>query len=216
MITSPEVPVAPLDDRSYLYPHAWEPPPGAPADPWADLPPAGRDPDSRLDWGFGSVVAPPDEQTSSAERAVIGDALRIPAVWCEFGACIGRFTDPSALGQCDVRRLAIAAGWRQDALGRLACRACVQHDPDFAVSYPLVPAGELPQSPESPDWVGLLDELTHEPDSGLYIAGDPEPDAGLSAWDMVEPPRISFAPDPEPARLGWWRHREAGRHRLSA
>jgi hypothetical protein len=64
-------------------------------------------------------------------RAVIGDELRIPIMWCEMGSCISWCTDPSALGEADARARAISAGWRIDALGRLACPRCQQTDPRF-------------------------------------------------------------------------------------
>ena len=64
-------------------------------------------------------------------RAVIGDELRMPIMWCEMGSCISWRTDPSALGEADARARAISAGWRIDALGRLACPQCQQTDPGF-------------------------------------------------------------------------------------
>src|SRR5215472_9637163 len=215
MVTSPEHAVAPLDDRSYLYPHAWTPTPDEPEDPGPEPPSPSRDPDARLDWGFGSVVAPPYERSSSAQRALIGDALRVPAVWCEFGACIARFTDPAALGESDVRRRAVVAGWRQDALGRLACPRCLQEDPAFRISYPLVLAPPASRTAEPHVWVPVLDELAHEysSDSDLDIAVG-RYDEDLSTWDSVPLPRISLAADPEPGKPGWWRRRESGRHRL--
>jgi hypothetical protein len=64
-------------------------------------------------------------------RAIIGDEIRIPIMWCQFGSCIARYTHRAALGEGDLRARALAAGWRYDALGRLACPECVQHDPTF-------------------------------------------------------------------------------------
>ena len=55
------------------------------------------------------------------ERAVIGDQLRMPVMRCEMGSCISWHADPAALGEADTRARAIGAGWRIDALGRLAC-----------------------------------------------------------------------------------------------
>lgn len=75
-----------------------------------------------------------------AGRALIGDQLRRPAVWCQMGSCVERYAAPSALGEVDNRCRAIAAGWREDALGRMACPACVQRDPQFRVTYPTVPS----------------------------------------------------------------------------
>jgi len=72
-------------------------------------------------------------------RAVIGDQLRIPIMWCEMGSCISWHADPAALGEADTRARAISAGWRIDALGRLACPQCQQTDPGFWASRPVVP-----------------------------------------------------------------------------
>ena len=73
------------------------------------------------------------------ERPVLGDQIRRPIVWCEIGSCIGRYEDPEALGEADVRARAIGAGWRHDAGGRLACPACLQRCPDVWPGYPVVP-----------------------------------------------------------------------------
>jgi len=64
-------------------------------------------------------------------RALIGDQLRMPIMWCEMGSCISWHADPGALGEGDARARAIGAGWRIDAFGRLACPSCQQTDPDF-------------------------------------------------------------------------------------
>jgi hypothetical protein len=100
---------------SYLYPHSW--PPGTQVPKW----PAGT--------ATRSPRAP----------AVIGNELRLPAVWCEFGACIERFSHPDALGMLDIRAQAEAVGWREDAFGRLACPRCQQADPAFRATYAVVP-----------------------------------------------------------------------------
>jgi hypothetical protein len=71
------------------------------------------------------------------ERAAIGDQLRIPIAWCEMGSCISHHTDPAALGEADIRARAISAGWRIDALGRLACPKCQQSGPGFRASHPV-------------------------------------------------------------------------------
>jgi hypothetical protein len=83
-------------------------------------------------------------------QAVIGDALRIPMLWCDLSPCIGRFTRPDALGERDLRRRAFAAGWRYDALGRFACPSCVQHNPGFWPTRAPVPVsrGRLPARPD--------------------------------------------------------------------
>jgi hypothetical protein len=71
------------------------------------------------------------------ERAAIGDELRIPLAWCEMGSCISHYTDQEALGEADIRARAIAAGWRVDALGRLACPQCQQGDSWFWTAHPV-------------------------------------------------------------------------------
>jgi hypothetical protein len=82
------------------------------------------------------------EAAASAEmtvRPVIGDQLRMPIMWCEMGSCISWHADPAALGEADTRARAIGAGWRIDALGRLACPRCQQTDPGFWAAGPVVP-----------------------------------------------------------------------------
>jgi hypothetical protein len=71
------------------------------------------------------------------EAAVIGDELRLPFVWCEMPGCIGFHRDPAALGERDARDRAAAAGWRTDALGRLACPDCQQSRGDYRTPQPV-------------------------------------------------------------------------------
>jgi hypothetical protein len=80
-----------------------------------------------------------DAHAGATERAVIGDQLRMPIMWCEMGSCISWYTDPAAVGEADTRARAIGAGWRIDALGRLACPQCQQTDPWFWASCQVVP-----------------------------------------------------------------------------
>jgi hypothetical protein len=80
-----------------------------------------------------------DVRAGAIERAVIGDQLRMPIMWCEMGWCISWYTHPDALGEADTRARAIGAGWRVDALGRLACPQCQQTDPCFWAPRPVVP-----------------------------------------------------------------------------
>jgi hypothetical protein len=75
-------------------------------------------------------------------RAILGDEIRVPGLWCEFGNCIGRYTHQAARGQHDLRARALAAGWRYDASGQLACPACAQHDPTFRSRRPPRPANQ--------------------------------------------------------------------------
>jgi hypothetical protein len=118
---------------------------------WAAEPPAGQSwwpagpsaADSRGAAAGPSGTAPPGRAGTKAhveitERAVIGDELRIPVAWCEMGACISHYADPGALGEADIRARAIEAGWRADALDRLACPQCQQGDSWFWTAHPAV------------------------------------------------------------------------------
>src|SRR5205807_6725248 len=86
-----------------------------------------------------AVPAEPAASAGAAMRAVIGDQLRIPIMWCEMGSCISWHADPAALGEGDMRARAIGAGWRIDAFGRLACPRCQQTNPGFWATGPVVP-----------------------------------------------------------------------------
>jgi hypothetical protein len=81
----------------------------------------------------------PDGPAGAAVRAVIGDQLRMPVMWCEMGSCVSWHADPAALGEADTRARAIGAGWRIDALGRLACPRCQQTDPGYWSARRVVP-----------------------------------------------------------------------------
>jgi hypothetical protein len=78
-------------------------------------------------------------RASASVRAVIGDQIRMPIMWCEMGSCISWYTHLAALGEADTRARAIAAGWRVDALGRLTCPDCQQTDPRFWATCTVVP-----------------------------------------------------------------------------
>ena len=83
--------------------------------------------------------AAPAGPAGAAVRAVIGDQLRLPVMWCEMGSCASWHADPAALGEADARARAVDAGWRIDALGRLACPRCQQTSPGFRTSSQDVP-----------------------------------------------------------------------------
>ena len=83
--------------------------------------------------------AAPGGPAGAAVRAVIGDQLRMPVMWCEMGSCVSWYADPAALGEADTRARAIGAGWRIDALGRRACPSCQQTDVGFWATDPVVP-----------------------------------------------------------------------------
>jgi hypothetical protein len=78
-----------------------------------------------------------DVRAETMVRAVIGDQLRMPIMWCEMGSCISWYAHPAALGEADTRARAIDVGWRIDALGRLACPQCQQNDPGFWSARPV-------------------------------------------------------------------------------
>ena len=59
-------------------------------------------------------------------------------MWCEMASCINHHADPSALGEADARARAVRAGWRIDAVGRLACPRC-QQTTSFWTPCPVVP-----------------------------------------------------------------------------
>jgi hypothetical protein len=103
---------------------------GAVSEPAGPATGPAADPRSMAETGAGADLPEP---------APIGDELRIPIAWCEMGSCISHHADPAALGEADIRARAIAAGWRVDAVGRLACQACQQRDSWFWTSRPLAP-----------------------------------------------------------------------------
>jgi len=83
-------------------------------------------------------VTTPVTRTQATGRAVIGDQLRLPMMWCEMGSCISWFAHPAALGEADIRARAIDAGWRVDAVGLLVCPQCEQTAPGFQSPLPVV------------------------------------------------------------------------------
>ena len=202
----------PRSDLHYLYPHAWhsagqpavDPSPRPPAGPAAELP-------SQLSGSDADHVS---------MQAVIGDELRIPAVWCQLGNCISRLSDSAALGEADIRSRAVAIGWRQDALGRLACPGCVQHDPTFRISYPVVPwsaqlarpAAPLPSEP-LPE-VAEPTEPTEHAEAVDAIEATEAAEAADLTWASKPLPFAMTGDEAEPRPGRFW-HREAGRHRLT-
>jgi hypothetical protein len=147
-LAGPEPEVAPWAESetgSGLAPWA-EPEPDAGLVPWAGPGPVAEpEPVQQPGPGHETAVVPRRASEVAApapaagltgrvdltERAVIGDKLRAPGVWCELTPCISHHIDPAALGEADVRERAVAAGWRHDALGRFTCPACQQTDPRF-------------------------------------------------------------------------------------
>ena len=108
---------------------------------------SGGEPATASDPPAEATARPPDraggrhemrESAEIIEPAPIGDALRIPIAWCEMESCISHYSHPAALGEADIRARAIAAGWRVDALGRLACPQCLRSGPWFWTTHPIV------------------------------------------------------------------------------
>lgn len=64
-------------------------------------------------------------------RAIIGDDVRTPALWCEFGNCIARYSSEEAFSDRDLRARALATGWRYDDYGLLICPSCTRHVPSY-------------------------------------------------------------------------------------
>lgn len=114
-------------------------PPGRPA-----FPASAAIPDQRRAFGQAtdapraSAPAPAGAAAPVTARAAIGDELRRPIMWCEMASCINYHADPSALGEADARARAVRAGWRIDAVGRLACPQC-QQTTSFWTPRPVVP-----------------------------------------------------------------------------
>jgi len=126
----------------------------------------------------------PAGRAGAAVRAVIGDQLRMPIMWCEIGSCISWHADPAALGEADTRARAIAAGWRIDALGRLACPQCQQNDPRYRAARPVEPRdrytaiarpARIPAAPRS------------SRDPGRAASGYPPPSRAELEWHHDSP-----------------------------
>ena len=131
-----------------------------------------------------AAPAAPAGPAQAAERAVIGDQLRMPIMWCEMGSCVSWHADPAALGEADTRARAIEAGWRIDALGRLACPQCQQTDPGYWAARPVVPwdrsmaiarTARIPAAPRS------------SRDPGRAASGYPPPSRAELEWHHDSP-----------------------------
>jgi hypothetical protein len=127
-------------------------------------------------------------------RAVIGDQLRLPIMWCEMRSCISWFAHPAALGEADIRARAIDAGWRVDAVGLLVCPQCVQTAPGFQSHLPVVlwdreeamaMSAQMAGEPSAEAVASAAQELSHD----LRCPADNHGDevAPASAWMTVVP-----------------------------
>ncbi|MGI9006124.1 MAG: hypothetical protein ACR2FU_07970, partial [Streptosporangiaceae bacterium] len=108
--------------RAESYRQLWQPPGRRPVHRQAGRP----IPRAELEYRRPRHGYPLAEVAAPAERAVIGDLLRVPIAWCQSGTCIAWHADPAALGEADVRARAVAAGWCVDAFGRVVCPHCQQ------------------------------------------------------------------------------------------
>jgi hypothetical protein len=123
-------------------------------------------------------VTRPIARTRTTMRAVIGDRLRLPMMWCEMDSCICWYAHPAALGEADVRARAIDAGWRVDAVGLLVCPRCLQTASGFQSPHPVV-LWDQEQA------IAMSGPLADEP--GADAADD-------AAWELshdVQPPASS-------------------------
>jgi hypothetical protein len=132
------------------------------------------------------------ESAETIEPAPIGDALRMPIAWCEMGSCISHYEHPAALGEADIRARAIEAGWRVDALGRLACPQCQRSGPWFWTTHPIVPWDRH----RAVSAVAMMTAAVRDNATGGAGRG-----AGSGVSQAVEPPLV---PWPAPGR-----HRES-------
>lgn len=108
----------------------------APLSPPRPAPPSASRAHVPPDQAYAPSRRPGGGRYEITTRAIIGDELRIPVLWCQFGSCVNRYTDSGALGERDLRYRAVASGWRFDALGRLACPSCLQRDASFWPTRP--------------------------------------------------------------------------------
>ena len=124
---------------------------------------------------------------------MIGDQLRMPIMWCEMGSCISWHADPAALGEADSRARAIGAGWRIDALGRLACPQCQQGDSRFWASCPVVPSDRTAitraagDAAMPGDQAALGAAVRTSRDSGRAVRGYPAASRAELEWHHVFP-----------------------------
>ena len=136
-------PVTPPPPRSQPRPR----PAAAPGQAPASARPASPAPASPAPAGIASPP-PPQRQPAMRRwrpmRAIIGDDIRTPMLWCEFGGCIARYTSEQANSERDLRARALAAGWCYDVFGRLACPRCTRNDPSFRGVRPPAPEGQDP------------------------------------------------------------------------
>lgn len=174
-------------------------------------------------------VTTPVTRTKTTARAVIGDQLRLPIMWCEMGSCISWFAHPAALGEADIRARAIDAGWRVDAVGLLVCPQCEQTAPGFRSPLPVVlwdreeaiaMSAQMADEPSVEAVASVARELSHDlrcPPSdhrdevgaaSTWIAAVPADDAARSVSGATSDQVRQPADDHQPEN-----HLRPGRHR---
>jgi hypothetical protein len=133
-------------------------------------------------------------RAENTARALIGDDLRLPIMWCEIGSCVSWFAHPGALGEADVRARAIDAGWRVDAVGLLACPQCLQTAPGFQSPLPVVVwdreeaiamSAQIADEPSADAIATVAQELSH--DLRRPVSSHPDEVAAASAWMAAVP-----------------------------
>jgi len=133
-------------------------------------------------------------RAGNTARAVIGDQLRLPVMWCEMGSCISWFAHPAALGEADTRARAIDAGWRVDAVGLLVCPQCLQTAPGFQSPVPVVPwnrekaiaiSAQMADEPSTEVIASVAREVSH--DLRRPVSSHPDEAAAASAWTAALP-----------------------------
>ena len=142
----------------------------------------------------GAPVTTLVTRARATARAVIGDQLRLPIMWCEMRSCVSWFAHPAALGEADIRARAIDAGWRVDAVGLMVCPQCVQTALDFQSPLPVVlwdreeamaMSAQMADEPSAEAVPSVAQELSHD----LRCPADNQGDevAAASAWMTVVP-----------------------------
>lgn len=131
-------------------------------------------------------------------RAVIGDQLRMPIMWCEMGSCISGRADSAALDEADARARAISADWRIDTWGRLACPRCQQTDPGFGAT------GQVIRWDRYMAGAARAAAVRGDSTAGIMVTGDSrDPGRAAGICPSAGPPTAGWHQPPPP--YPWWR-----------
>ena len=123
-------------------------------------------------------------------------------MWCEMGSCISWYADPEALGEADTRARAIGAGWRIDALDRLACPQCQQSDPGFWTCCPVVPRDGYAAIARTARAAALPGDRTAGSTGGT-VHGPGRAASGYPPLNRTELERHHDLPAAQPMPVGW-------------